>query len=98
MADFPPAVQWTLGIIAGGGTAAVVKAASGAVRIGSTSVSGGFTNWIVATAEHIASFVMSILSFIIPLVTGIAALLVLTFSIYKIFKWRKRKRAAPANV
>lgn len=95
MADFPPAVQWTIGIIAGGGTAAVVKTASGAVRLGSSTVSGGFTNWIVATVEHFASFIMSVLSFVVPAATGIAAVFVITYSIYKIINRNKRKKSIP---
>jgi len=86
IADFPPALQWAIGIIAGGGTAAIIKTAAGAVRLGSSTVSGGIANWIVATVEHIASIIMSVLSFLAPIVTGIAALIIFTFCAYKLVK------------
>jgi hypothetical protein len=91
IADFPPAVRWVVGIIAGGGTAAIVKTAAGAARLGSSAVSGGITNWIVATAEHIASLLLSILSFLIPVFTGILAIIVISFSLFRIARWRKRR-------
>jgi hypothetical protein len=94
MAELPPMVQWTLGIIAGGGTAAIIKTAAGATRLGSSAASGGFTNWLVATVEHIASFVMSILSFLLPVVMGITAIFVFIYSIYRIAVWRNRKSSA----
>jgi len=94
--DLPPAVQWAIGIIAGGGTAAIIKTAAGAVRLGSSAVSGGITNWIVATAEHIISIIMSILSFIIPIITGIAALVIFGFCAFKLLKKLRRKEPGPA--
>jgi len=95
IADFPPAVQWAIGIIAGGGTAAIIKTAAGAVRLGSSAASAGFTNWIVATLEHIASFIMSGLSFIIPIVTGIIAIFLFVYGIIRIARWRKKKKNLP---
>jgi hypothetical protein len=92
--DLPPMVQWTLGIIMGGGTAAIVKTAAGATRLGSSATTGGLGNWIIATIEHIASVLMSILSFLAPVLTGIAALIIFIYSIYRIILWRKRKKIA----
>jgi hypothetical protein len=94
MTELPPMIQWTLGIIVGGGTAAVIKTAAGATRLGSSAASGGFTNWLVATVEHIASFVMSILSFLLPVIMGIMAVFIFIYSIYRILVWRKRKKQA----
>ncbi len=95
MTELPPMVQWTLGIIVGGGTAAIVKTAAGATRLGSSASTGGFANWLVATFEHIASFVMSILSYLLPVIMGILAVGIFAYSIYRINLWRKRRREAP---
>lgn len=97
MTELPPMVQWTLGIIVGGGTAAIVKTAAGATRLGSSAATGGFTNWIVATAEHIASFVMSILAYLLPVIMGMVAVAIFGYSIYRINLWRKRKREQDAK-
>lgn len=92
MTELPPMVQWTLGIIVGGGTAAIIKTAAGATRLGSSASTGGFTNWIVATVEHIASFIMSILSYLLPVIMGITAVLIFGYSIYRINLWRKKRK------
>lgn len=97
MTELPPMVQWTLGIIVGGGTAAIVKTAAGATRLGSSASTGGFANFLVATFEHIASFVLSILSFLLPIIMGIIATGIFGYSIYRIALWRKRKREAAAK-
>jgi hypothetical protein len=98
MTELPPMVQWTLGIIVGGGTAAIVKTAAGATRLGSSAASGGFTNWLVATFEHIASFVMSILSFLLPVIMGFLAIGIFGYSIYRINVWRKRRKEHAGTV
>lgn len=92
MTDLPPMVQWTLGIIVGGGTAAIIKTAAGATRLASSASTGGLTNWIVATVEHIASFIMSILSYLLPVIMGFVAVGIFAYSIYRIILWRKRKK------
>lgn len=97
MTELPPMVQWTLGIIVGGGTAAIIKTAAGATRLGSSASTGGFTNWIVATVEHIASFVMSILSYLLPFIMGFVAVGIFAYSIYRINLWRKRRRIHPSE-
>lgn len=96
LADFPPALRWVIGIVAGGGTASIIKTAAGAVRLGSSAVSGGITNWLVSTAEHVASIVMSILSFLIPVVTGIAALIIFAFCAVKLLKKLRPKTPGTA--
>ena len=97
MTDLPPMVQWTLGIIVGGGTAAIIKTAAGATRLGSSASTGGLTNWIVATVEHIASFIMSILSYLLPVIMGFVAVGIFAYSIYRINLWRKRRRLHPSE-
>ncbi len=81
--DVPPMVQWTLGIIVGGGSAAVIKSGASMARLKSTAFTAGWGNWLIATFEHAASFVMSILTVIIPVVMGVIALGVLGY-----FGWR----------
>jgi hypothetical protein len=92
--DVPPMVQWTLGIIVGGGSAAVIKTGASMARLKSTAFTAGWANWIVATFEHIASVVMSVLTVIIPVVMGIMAVGVLCYFGYRLSVKRK-KRSEP---
>jgi len=82
--DLPPMVQWTLGIIVGGGSAAVIKTGASMARLKSSVFTAGWANWIIATFEHIASFVMSVLSVVIPLVMGFVALVVSLYCFYRV--------------
>jgi hypothetical protein len=88
--DMNPMLQWTLGIIAGGGTASLIKTASGAVRLGSSSTTAGLGNWIVSSAENIGSFILSLLSFLIPLIAGAISLLIIAYAVQRIFLLKKQ--------
>ncbi len=88
--DVPPMVQWTLGIIVGGGSAAVIKSGASMARLKSTAFTAGWANWIIATFEHVTSFVMSVLTVLLPIVMGVIALGVLGF-----FGWRLAKKKNP---
>ena len=91
--DLPPMIQWTLGIIVGGGSAGVIKTGASMARLKSSVFTGGWANWIVATFEHIASFVMSILSVIIPIIMGIVAMLVFIYCFYRVIIKKEDKIA-----
>src|SRR5262245_24412388 len=65
---------WSLAIIAGGGSAALVQGGTILARLASTTTTGGLANFVVSTVETLAGFVFSILSLILPLL----ALLLLT--------------------
>ena len=88
--DVPPMIQWTLGIIIGGGSAAVIKSGASMARLKSTAFTAGWANWLIATFEHVTSFVMSILTVLLPIVMGVMALGVIGF-----FGWRLTKRKNP---
>src|SRR5881394_1498504 len=88
-----PFLRWTLAIIAGAGAAGVVQTASVVTRAASTASTGGFGNFVVATAELILAVVAS---FLAPFV---AILLIVCLVIYIGRKAYKRyKIAHPAQV
>ena len=88
-----PFLRWTLAIIAGAGAAGVVQSASVVTRAASTASTGGFGNFVVATAELILAVVAS---FLAPFV---AILLIVCLVIYIGRKAYKRyKIAHPAQV
>jgi len=92
MADFPPMVKWTLGIIVGGGGAAMIKTGASMARLKSTAFTAGWANWIIATFEHIASVVMSVLTVLVPIVMGIIAVVLLGY-----FGYRLSRKKNPRN-
>ena len=61
VADLSPVVTWALAIIAGGGTAATIKSATGATRLTSSVSTAGIGNPIVTTIDTGSSIVMSVL-------------------------------------
>jgi hypothetical protein len=79
--DIDPYLRWTLAIIAGGGSAAVVQGGTVLTRLASTGTTGGVTNFIVATFEAAASFVFPALTIVLPVLT-FTLLLVLVLSMY----------------
>jgi len=93
MGDLDPLVTWALAIIAGGGTAAAIKGNTAAVRLGSSTTTGGIGNPLVATVETGTATVLSVLSIFLPLLAFILVLFlfVLVFRFYK--KLRKKKQS-----
>jgi len=91
MADFPPMVKWTLGIIVGGGGAAMIKTGASMARLKSTAFTAGWANWLIATFEHIVSFVMSVLTVLVPVVMGFIAVSILGYFGYRLGKKKKRQ-------
>jgi len=51
--DVDPIYRWTIGIMAGGGPALLTQSTTSAIRLTSTSLSGGGVNFLVATLESI---------------------------------------------
>ena len=72
-------VKWIAAAIVGGGTAGIVQGGSVALRGASSATTGGFGNWIVATAEAVGSVIAAILSVFLPLVAGVLGILLAVF-------------------
>lgn len=72
--EMSPLVQWTLAIIAGGGSAGLVKSLTSIFRIGSTTATGGLANPIFATLELISSIALSVLAIALPIFAGFLVL------------------------
>jgi len=91
LTDVSPLIQWTLGIIIGGGTAGIVKVGASAARLTSSTTTGGVGNPIIATAENASSLVMSILAFIVPVVTAFVVVIIVIYVIRKFSNFRKMR-------
>ena len=92
LVDVEPWLQWTLGVIAGGGLAGAVQVTTVVTRAASTVTTGGLGNPVVASVETGYSFLSSLLAVVFaPLALAVVLLLVFT----GLFIWiRRRKREA----
>lgn len=86
--DLSPVITWALAIIAGGGTAAAIKGNTSAVRLTSSTTTGGIANPVLTTVETGTSVVMAIVSIFLP----ILAFVLVVFLIFIIFKFYKKLR------
>jgi hypothetical protein len=71
--DVDPLLKWSVAIIAGGGIAGMIKAATVGVRLGSSATTGGFGNPLVASGEWIMSVFLSLLAILVPLLAALIA-------------------------
>lgn len=90
LGDAPPALQWILAVVAGGGTAGVVQTGTVLARATSLGSTGGVANPLVALGEGLLSVFFTVLSVLLPL---LAAAILAGIG----FWWLGRRRAsAPA--
>ncbi|MFQ6672532.1 MAG: DUF4126 domain-containing protein [Candidatus Tectimicrobiota bacterium] len=83
-----PLLQWSLAVIAGGGTAGVVQAMTTMTRGASSLATGGFGNPVVSTVEMGGSVVFSVLAVAWPVVAGMGVLGVIVYAGNKLFAKR----------
>jgi hypothetical protein len=67
LGEVSPLLKWSLAVIAGGGTAGLVQTATVAMRGTSSLTTGGLGNFLVATAELIASVCTTLLALLVPI-------------------------------
>lgn len=79
-----PMLQWSLALIAGGGTAGIVQAGSMLARATSTATTGGLGNPVVATGEWLGSLALTLTAILAPL------LIVLALAGLVLWAWRRR--------
>lgn len=78
MADLSPMVTWALAIIAGGGTAGLVKGAAAGTRLTSSASTAGLGNPVVSTVETGGAVAMSLASIFMPLLAIILVIIILS--------------------
>ena len=84
-----PWVSWTVGIVAGGGTAALVQGGTMLLRGLSTLTTGGLANPVVSTVENVGAIILAVLAIVVPIV----ALLVLGVALFFAVRYYRRRRA-----
>ena len=84
-----PWLQWLLGVIAGGGAAGAVQAATVVTRAGSSVTTGGLGNPIVASVETSGAFLGSALSIVAVKFAIVLFVLLLGGGVW--IWWRRRR-------
>ncbi len=84
--DFSPLIKWALALIAGGGVAGVINAATGLIRLKSSAVTGGVGNPIVSTSEAAGSTALSFIAILIPVMAVFIVGLSVVYFTYMIKK------------
>ena len=93
--DMSPMMTWSLALIAGGGVAGAVHMAMAVIRGGSTMLTAGLGNPLVATAELGGAVGTSVLALVMP---GLALVVLLIVAGIGVRQWRLNNRIAPEGV
>lgn len=87
--DVDPMWKWAMAIIAGGGTASLIKGSNATTRLASTTTTGGLANPVISTTETAASAGLSLLSIYLWPVAAIITLLLIIAIIFLFNKLKK---------
>lgn len=90
-ANLDPLVTWSLAIIAGGGTAGLIKGTATATRLSSSATTAGLGNHVVSTVETGSSVILSAASVFAPVLAIILVFFILGMIIWLYKKIRARK-------
>lgn len=86
-----PVVQWAVAIIAGGGVAATIQAATVTTRSLSSTFTFGLGNSTVATGENVASIALTLIAILIPFISAFVVILVVAL----LLRVKRRRNAQP---
>lgn len=92
--DMNPLVQWTLAIVAGGGTAGITKLLTNLIRGTSTATSGGLANPIWALIELVGAIALSFLAFTVPILAGAVVLGLFGLGFVKLWQFFSERSTA----
>lgn len=87
--EMSPLVQWSLALIAGGGTCAVIQGGTVATRATSTVTTGGLGNFAVSTLEGIAATAMTVFATFVPILCFVIAIAICFVMIRMIARSRR---------
>ncbi|MBD3883638.1 DUF4126 domain-containing protein [Phormidium tenue FACHB-886] len=85
--EMNPLAQWTLALVAGGGTAGITKLLTNLIRGTSTATSGGLANPLWALVELVGAIGLSVLGFTVPVLAGGAVIGLLGFGSFKLWQF-----------
>lgn len=88
-----PILQWSLAVIAGGGTALATQATTVVVRGASTVTTGGVGNPVVSTTELAVSTGLSLAAVLVPILAVVLLAVLLTIMVVVAYRVIRRRRA-----
>jgi hypothetical protein len=95
MGEMNPVARWLLGLIAGGGAAAITGMTTATIRGGSTATTGGLANPLFAIAESVTSLIAATISVLAPVLGFMAFLIFFSCALawlMKRFSMQRRRR------
>ncbi|NWF50516.1 MAG: DUF4126 domain-containing protein [Ignavibacteriaceae bacterium] len=95
--DISPLIKWSLAIIAGGGVAGTIQAATGFTRFKSSALTGGTGNPVVSTVEAGSSFGLSLLAIFIPAVAVLIVALIIIWLVSIFYRKFIRKSSTSTS-
>ncbi len=96
LGELPPALQWTLAAVAGGGAAGVVQAGTVLLRGASSATTGGLGNFMVSTSEIVFAIATAVLALLAPFLAF--ALLLVAARFAWTYTIGRRRRAESVQV
>jgi len=93
--EMEPWIKWTLAVIAGGGTAGLIKGTGAVTRLASTGTTGGLANPVIASAETGGSLTMALLALFIPVLAVVLVVFLVFYILRKILG--RGKKSATTN-
>lgn len=96
LGDTSPLMQWSLALIAGGGTASAVHMGTAALRATVSLPTGGLANPVVSVGEGIAALLMTVLSVFLPILAFLLVLMLGALLASAGFLRARRRRKASA--
>lgn len=87
-----PFLQWSIALLAGGGTAGIFQGLTAAARGVSTLTTGGLGNPIVSTVEAGGSALLSVLAVTVPVLAVLSLFLLLYFGVKRLLLRRPTPR------
>lgn len=94
VAEMSPFLRWSLGVVAGGGTAAAVQLVTSLTRGASTLTTGGLGNPLVSTVELGGAVGLSVLAVVLPVLAGLSVVGILFIAVFKIYGKLTQPRAS----
>jgi len=88
--DMSPLVKWPVAIIAGGGTAGLIRGASAGLRVGSTTVTGGLGNPALTAVETGGSATLAVLALLVPVAALVVTVLLLVLIVRRTARLGRR--------
>ncbi|PZD72462.1 hypothetical protein C1752_03614 [Acaryochloris thomasi RCC1774] len=92
LGDLNPVLQWSLALLAGGGSAGIVESATAATRFAANTLTVGTATPVVSTAEAGLSVLLTLLGLALPLFAATAVILIMIGLIRKAINMLRRAR------